>query len=538
MSSHDFRIPDLITKKKNGGSLTPKEIRFFITGVVNGEVKECKHCCRKANDEQEAETPASKKKRGTNAKAAEPTEAIKSNKRKDRKRKKNSAPETVISKRKKADTEPKEPQEPNKPGGSKEERGGQLCDGMHVEDCQLGAMLMAICWKDLTDEETVCLTKYMRDSGDLLGPWPAEWKGKVVGKHSTGGVGDKVSLILAPALAACGMKVPMISGRGLAHTGGTLDKLEAIPGLSVYASKKDITSWLEEVGCCIVGQTASLVPADKRMYAVRDVTGTIDNFGLIAGSIISKKAAEKLDALVLDVKFGVGAFMKERSEAIALAEKMVKIGNQLKIETSALITDMNNPLGKMIGNALEVAESIQCLHGNGPSDLEDLVLKLGARLLYKSGNAESTEKGEADIKKTLKNGEAVKKFQEMIINQGVDRNKAKALCAKGADMWSILPKSMFTTTIKSPMSGIVHGINALTCAKFSLALGAGRYTINDKINHAVGLELCVSIGDTVSEGKPLMIVHHDSEEMPPGMNEQLIDAFDICLSDRVASIVE
>ncbi|XP_022292984.2 thymidine phosphorylase-like [Crassostrea virginica] len=413
-----------------------------------------------------------------------------------------------------------------------------------VQECQLGAMLMAIYLKDLTDEETVCLTKNMMHSGELLGPWPAEWKGKVVDKHSTGGVGDKVSLILAPALAACGMKVPMISGRGLAHTGGTLDKLEAIPGLSVSASTEEMTRWLTEVGCCIVGQTANLVPADKRMYAVRDVTGTIDHFGLIAGSIISKKAAEQLDVLVLDIKFGIGAFMKEKRRAKALAEKMVTIGKGLGMKTSALITQMDNPLGRMIGNALEVAESVQCLHGNGPSDLEDIVLKLGAQLLFQSGNVDSTEKGEADLKKTLNNGEAVKKFQEMIINQGVDPNTAKALCAKGADMWKILPKSKFTTTIKSPKSGFVHGIQALTCADCSLNLGAGRHASTDPINHAVGLELCVSIGDKTSEGEGLVIVHHDSKEMPSGMSEKLVGAFDIQPSppksiptSRVADVV-
>ncbi|XP_062618277.1 thymidine phosphorylase-like [Saccostrea cucullata] len=396
-----------------------------------------------------------------------------------------------------------------------------------VQECQLGAMLMAIYLKGLTDEETVCLTGAMKNSGDVLGPWPAEWDGKVVDKHSTGGVGDKISLILAPALAACGMKVPMVSGRGLGHTGGTLDKLESIEGLSVSATKDKMLQILTNVGCCIVGQTENLVPADKKMYAIRDVTGTVDNIGLISGSIISKKAAEQLNALVLDVKFGVGAMMVDEVKSRELAKKMVEIGNGLGIKTVALMTDMNNPIGNMIGNALEVAESVNCLHGNGPSELEDLVLRLGGQLLFLSGNASSTEEGQKKLKETLNNGEAARKFKEMIIAQGANPEKAEVLCTRGADLWSVLPKAKTVTTLKSKHSGFVFAINSRTCAECSLKLGAGRKASSDKINHSVGLEICVNIGDSIKEGDVWIKVYHDCDVIPDDIMALLGNAIDV-----------
>ncbi|XP_061176923.1 thymidine phosphorylase-like, partial [Saccostrea echinata] len=428
-----FRIPDLLTKKRDGMALTSEEIRYFVQEVVSGGVQEC----------------------------------------------------------------------------------------------QLGAMLMAIYLKGLTDEETVCLTGAMKDSGDVLGPWPAEWEGKIVDKHSTGGVGDKISLILVPALAACGMKVPMVSGRGLGHTGGTLDKLESIEGLSVAASKNDILRILTNVGCCIVGQTDNLVPADKEMYAIRDVTGTVDNMGLIAGSIISKKAAEHLNALVLDVKFGVGAVMVDEVKSRELAKKMVDIGNGLGIKTAALITDMNNPIGKMIGNALEVAESVNCLFGNGPIELEDLVLSLGGQLMLLSGNASSVDEGRTKLKETLSNGEAAKKFKEMIIAQGADPEKAEILCTKGADVWSVLPEAKHVTSLKSKCSGYVYTINSRTCAECSLKLGAGRQASTDKINYAVGLELCVDIGSSIKEGDTWIKVHHDCDVIPDDIMRLLSGAINV-----------
>ncbi|XP_052708893.1 thymidine phosphorylase-like [Crassostrea angulata] len=413
-----------------------------------------------------------------------------------------------------------------------------------IQQCQLGAMLMAIYLKGLTDEETVCLTREMINSGDVLGPWPEEWKDKVVDKHSTGGVGDKVSLILAPALAACGMKVPMVSGRGLGHTGGTLDKLESIPGFTVDVSKDDIRKIVEKVGCCIVGQTKNLVPADKEMYKVRDVTGTVDTFGLIAGSIISKKAAEQPKALVLDVKFGIGAVIQDKDQSRELARKMVTIGKGLGVETSALLTDMNNPIGKMIGNALEVVESIDCLYGNGPRDLEDLVLKLGGQLMFLSGNAPSSEAGETKLKETLNNGSAAKKFEDMIIAQGADPEKAKVLCDKNADVWSVLPKAKFITPIKSQKTGYVNAIQSRDCAECSLKLGAGRQAFTDPINYAVGLEICVDIGCEIKEGDPWIKVHHDCDVIPDAIKSKLMKSIDIqptrpknILATRVSEVI-
>ncbi|XP_069764130.1 thymidine phosphorylase [Narcine bancroftii] len=296
-----------------------------------------------------------------------------------------------------------------------------------IQDCQIGAMLMAICLQGMTQEEAVNLTQEMKLSGAVL-EWPKEWSSVIVDKHSTGGVGDKVSLVLSPALAACGCKVPMISGRGLGHTGGTLDKLESIPGFNINKSPEEIKQILATVGCCIVGQTANLVPADKKLYAIRDVTSTVDCLPLIAGSIISKKGAESLAALILDVKYGEGALYKNISEARELAEYLVYVGNSLGIQTVAAISRMDNPIGKRIGNSLEVIESIECLKGKGPKDLEELVTCLGGHLLHLCGKAGSFKAGEKDIKNALQNGCALGKFQAMLVAQGVTPDLARALC--------------------------------------------------------------------------------------------------------------
>ncbi|XP_046559400.1 thymidine phosphorylase-like [Haliotis rubra] len=309
-----------------------------------------------------------------------------------------------------------------------------------VQDSQIGAMLMAMYLNDLTMRETTDLTRAMMNSGDTLS-WPEEWKGNLVDKHSTGGVGDKVSLILAPALAACGVKVPMISGRGLEHTGGTLDKLESIPGFQVSVTSEKMLDIIETVGCCIVGQTKKLCPADSKMYAIRDVTATVDNLGLITGSIISKKAAEKIDALVLDVKFGNGAFLKDIDTARKLARMMVGSGNGLGINTVSLLTSMNSPLGKMVGNALEVAETVWTLQGNGPDDLLNLVIELGGELLSVAGKAPSSEEGRRMVKDTISDGTALARFCHMAKAQGVDPAKADALCAPDTDVFSVLPRA-------------------------------------------------------------------------------------------------
>lgn len=395
----------------------------------------------------------------------------------------------------------------------------------NVQDGQLGAMLMAMFIRGLDDAETASLTRAMTHSGDVL-KWPKEWKGSIVDKHSTGGVGDKVSLVLAPALAACGVKVPMVSGRGLGHTGGTLDKLESIPGFNVSLSHDDMLKVLKDVGCCIVGQTSNLVPADKILYATRDVTSTTECIGLITSSIISKKVAESLDSLVLDVKFGQGAFSDTEEMARQLATRMVKAGNRSGVKTEALLTDMNSPLGYMIGNALEVAESIDCLHGKGPKDLTELVKQLGGRLLASANKAPSLEKAFSMIDKTLHDGTAIAKFADMMKAQGVNADVADKLCAKDADVFEILPKSEHTTELKAKTSGYVHGIDAMKCAVVSGKLGAGRTKAGEAISPDVGLTLSVQIGDKIEEGSTWVTVHHNGE-LPIVLFEKISGAIDI-----------
>ncbi|KAK6188929.1 hypothetical protein SNE40_005003 [Patella caerulea] len=368
-------------------------------------------------------------------------------------------------------------------------------------------MLMAMYLKDLTVLESNYLTQAMRASGEILS-WPDEWNGLLVDKHSTGGVGDKISLVLAPALAACGLKVPMISGRGLAHTGGTLDKLEAIPGFRVSMETKEMLNILRDVGCCIVGQTANLCPADKILYKSRDITATVDNLGLIAASIVSKKAAENINALVLDVKTGKGAFCEDMKKATDLAELMVKAGNDMGIKTSALITDMNSPIGYMVGNALEVAEAVDCLRGGGPSDVTELVENLGAKLLVSMGREATDDAGRARIRQTLQDGTALDKFRLMTIRQGVDEAVSKSLCD---DHSKVLPKAKMQTEIKSMKTGTVCSIDPMVCAEFAQSMGAGRYKSDDVLKLEVGLQLLVKVNTQIKEGEAWVIVHHNDE---------------------------
>lgn len=387
-----------------------------------------------------------------------------------------------------------------------------------VHSAQLGAMLMAIFCRGLSPEEIANLTRAMTFSGKVF-KWPDAWKGKVVDKHSTGGVGDKISLVLAPALAACGLKVPMISGRSLGHTGGTLDKLESIPGYHVSLSHEDMLRILDEVGCCIVGQTTDIAPADKILYAIRDVTATIDCIGLITSSIVSKKAAESLDVLVLDVKVGKGAFLKTEKEARALASKMVQTSTDLGMKTVALLTDMNTPIGYMIGNALEVVEAIECLQGQGPRDVRDLVVQLGGHLVNKAGLATNLEDACRMLEGTLDDGTALAKFSAMMKHQGVTTELADKLCTKGEDVKKILTESRYRThEILSQNSGYIHDIDAMKCATVSTRLGSGRTRADDKIDFNVGIQLCVQVDDKVEKGCVLLIVYQ---------NEKSISAEDI-----------
>ncbi len=355
-----------------------------------------------------------------------------------------------------------------------------------------------------TNEDVVQLTTAMRMSGATL-----EWnEGKpVVDKHSTGGVGDKMSIMLAPALAACGVRVPMLAGRSLGHTGGTIDKLESIPHFSCHQTPEDMVRIVEEVGCCIVAQNPSIAPADGRLYALRDVTNTIDNIQLITASILSKKSAEGLDALVLDVKFGSAAFMKTVDDAVALARSMVAVGNCSGIKTIAQITQMDDPIGSHIGNSLEILESIEVLQGRGHQDTIDLVALQGGALLHLTNIAESEEKGQEMIRSVLKNGKARNAFLSMCIAQGVPHHIAEHLVS---DPQSILPVPKHTTQFFAKESGYVTNFLTLEIAEQLRRMGAGRLHLDDIIDPTIGIIIENHIAEQVSIGDPVFTLHHST----------------------------
>ncbi|XP_030637154.1 thymidine phosphorylase [Chanos chanos] len=384
-----------------------------------------------------------------------------------------------------------------------------------IQDSQIGAMLMAIWQKSMVADETLALTQEMMQSGEIL-RWPEEWTGLVVDKHSTGGVGDKVSLPLAPALAACGCKVPMISGRGLAHTGGTLDKLESIPGFNIHQSVQQLQQILQDVGCSIVGQTETLVPADRILYGLRDATATVDSLPLITSSIISKKGAEGLCALVLDVKFGRAALYKDIKSARGLAQSLVTTGNSLGVRTGAVLSRMDAPIGRCVGNAIEVCEALECLKGRGPDDLNELVTSLGGYLLWMSGNSPSLEKGQTEIAEVLQNGAALRKFQAMLEAQGVSADIAKSLCSPHADYFQHMRQAEHQTELEAQSSGTVLEIDGLVIAEVLHKLGAGRTKAGEPINHSVGAKLLVGLGQEVKKGQPWLRIHYDS----PALNAQ------------------
>jgi len=379
-------------------------------------------------------------------------------------------------------------------------------DGAQWSDEEVVEVLQSIFEHGLEPENTGRLTAGMMQSGKIL-KWPEEWKHLVVDKHSTGGVGDKVSIPLAPALAACGLKVPMISGRGLGHTGGTLDKLESIPGFNVQLQTKSIQDQVDEIGVAMVGQTEDLVPADRRMYALRDVTGTVASLPLITSSIVSKKAAESLSALVLDVKHGRAAFMTEREDAMRLAEAMVSAATHCGIHTRAILTTMDCPLGSAIGNAIEIVESIETLRGNGPSDLEELVCAQGGALLEMVGIVEDFESGSIAILDALHDGSALERFIEMAVTQGVD-----PLVFESEHMLyrslGLLDPELNETELKCNSEGHVIHIDALALALAALDLGAGRKEVTDTIDHAVGILVEVDIGESVNYGQTWVTIHH------------------------------
>ncbi|XP_051249035.1 thymidine phosphorylase isoform X2 [Dicentrarchus labrax] len=400
-----------------------------------------------------------------------------------------------------------------------------------IQECQTGAMLMAIWQKGMVDQETETLTREMMSSGEVMS-WPEEWAGLVVDKHSTGGVGDKVSLVLAPALAACGCKVPMISGRGLAHTGGTLDKLESIPGFSIHRSAAQIREILGSVGCCIVGQTETLVPADRVLYALRDATSTVDSLPLITGSIISKKGAESLSALVLDVKFGRAALYKDLESAKELAQSLVNAGNGLGVRTAAVLSRMDATIGRCVGNSLEVIESLETLKGNGPDDLMELVTTLGGLLLMLTGLAPDQSEGSRRISEAVIGGAALSKFRAMMEAQGVATETARLLCSAHSDYYSVLRKSEHQRELETPTDGVFEGVDGLVLAEVLHKLGAGRSKAGEPINHSVGAELLVSPGQRVGKGVSWLRIHYEDPVPTPDQIQRLQTALSLRPCDR------
>jgi len=366
-----------------------------------------------------------------------------------------------------------------------------------IPDYQASALAMAVFYKGMTPPETVALTESMMRSGEVLDL--SDIPGAKVDKHSTGGVGDKTSLVLAPLAAACGVYVPMISGRGLGHTGGTLDKLESIPGFRVNLSLAEFRSVRRKSGLGLIGQTPEIAPADRKLYALRDVTGTVESRPLIAASIMSKKMAEGIDALVLDVKTGDGAFMKAFEDSMALAETMVQIGRGMGKKVAALITDMEQPLGRTVGNALEVVECVETLKGRGPKDLESLSVELAAWMLWLGRAAPALEAARARVRDALGSGAGLRKLQEIIELQGGD--------PRVCDDTALLPKARESVPVRAEADGRVARIGCRAVGHAAMLLGAGRETVESRIDPGVGLVLHKKVGDLVIKGEPLLTVH-------------------------------
>ena len=372
-----------------------------------------------------------------------------------------------------------------------------------IPDYQMSALAMAIYFQGMTEEEASYLTMAMVKSGDEIDL--SAIHGVKVDKHSTGGVGDTTTLVLAPLVAACGVPVAKMSGRGLGHTGGTTDKLEAIPGFSVTLSPQDFIDHVNRYKIAVVGQSGNLTPADKKLYALRDVTGTVQSIPLIASSIMSKKIAAGADAIVLDVKTGEGAFMKTLADAEALAHTMVKIGHQVGRKTLAVISDMSQPLGYMIGNALEVKEAIQTLQGQGPEDLTELCLVLGGQMLLAANRVTSLEEGKVLLQEQIDSGRALEVFKTFLANQGGD--------TRIVDKLDLLPQARYHIPFLAQSSGLVSQWVADEVGVAAMMLGAGRETKEDIIDPAVGIELCVKVGDPIQEGQPLAILHSNREDV-------------------------
>ena len=392
----------------------------------------------------------------------------------------------------------------------------------NIPDYQMSAWAMAVYFQGMDAEETANLTMLMAKSGDMIDLSPI--KGTKVDKHSTGGVGDTTTLVLAPLVASAGIPVAKMSGRGLGHTGGTIDKLESIPKFNTSLRREKFFDNVNQHGVAVVGQTGNLTPADKKLYALRDVTATVESIPLIASSIMSKKLAGGADAIVLDVKTGNGAFMKDLKSAKKLAEAMVEIGKELGRDTAAYITDMNQPLGNAVGNALEVKEAIKTLQGKGPEDLTELCIELGSGMLQLAGKVKDTEEGKNILREKLNNGQALAKFAEMITAQGGNSEVVEDLL--------LLPTADATFEVKAERSGYVSEIKALDVGVAAMILGAGRENKESKIDLAVGLELNKKIGDQVSKGDTLAILHYNNKKNLEEAKQKLLKAFTITEAEK------
>ncbi|MEI4832206.1 pyrimidine-nucleoside phosphorylase [Bacillus sp. FJAT-53711] len=372
-----------------------------------------------------------------------------------------------------------------------------------IPDYQVSALAMAIFFQDMSDRERADLTMAMVNSGETIDL--SEIEGVKVDKHSTGGVGDTTTLVLGPLVAALDVPVAKMSGRGLGHTGGTIDKLEAVAGFHVEITKEQFIDLVNRDKVAVIGQTGNLTPADKKIYALRDVTGTVNSIPLIASSIMSKKIAAGADAIVLDVKTGAGAFMKTEEDAKKLAHAMVRIGNNVGRQTMAVISDMSQPLGFAIGNALEVKEAIDTLKGEGPEDLTELVLVLGSQMVVLGKKANTLEEAREMLKEVMKNGKAIEKFKEFLRNQGGDSSIV--------DHPEKLPQAKYVIDVPAKTSGVVSNIVADEIGIAAMLLGAGRATKEDEIDLAVGLMLRKKVGEAVKEGEPLVTIYANRENV-------------------------
>lgn len=379
-----------------------------------------------------------------------------------------------------------------------------------IEDYQTAALLMAIRLNGMTDEETAKLTEAMMNSGDVIDL--SEIEGIKSDKHSTGGVGDKTSIALGAIVAACGLKLAKMSGRGLGHTGGTLDKLESIEGFNISLTEEEFKKQVDEIGLAIIGQTGDLVPADKKLYALRDVTATVDSIPLIASSIMSKKLASGSDTILLDIKYGEGAFMHTVEDAKRLGQTMISIGKKLGKNTVVMITDMNQPLGNTIGNALEVREAVETIKGNGPKDFTELIMCAGEIMLMQAGKVSSKEEARKMLEEKISSGEAFKKLEQMVEYQGGNVEQIRNT--------DLLPQAKFITEMKAKEEGYVENIHSMGLGVLSMKLGGGREKKDDIINHAVGLEMNAKKGDYVKKGDILCKVYHDTD-----LSQDWIDEF-------------